>query len=215
MQGAGSTTTWPTWSKRKVVVCVCVLGVFVALLAYLTLYPGGLPSPSEERQAYVIAALTDQIRQAYRSHLESVDVQYGRDRLHTYHGSFHLKGVPFIFPFTEQDESILPYYDDKSFDSLLLPELIGGPQRVIELAQAYHRDFPAERAMAFKRTYAGNLPAPLPQAARGMRPTVLVSDAEPYQSNLGRVKAVYAWDAKAREWRLLHRGPLPQPSAET
>ena len=216
MQGSESTAYAAGWPKRtKVIVGVGALVFFVAWFTYMTVdffYPGAFSPPSSERQAYVTTALTSQIREAYGSRLESVDVQYRPSwRAPSYDARFRLKGAPFTFRFSEEDQSIQPYYHDRSFDSLVLPELLGGPQRVVELTQAYHRDFPAALSMGFKRTYAGNLPAPLPQQAQGMRPTVLVADGEPFQSELGSVTAVYAWDAGTHAWKLINRGPLSEP----
>jgi hypothetical protein len=197
------------------VLLVVLLAVIIALAVVAWVdqhYPGALSWPSSERQSFVISTLTDQLGDAYGPTLDTVDVRYGRaDHVPTYFVAFRLKDVPFTYRFSVDDESIAPYYDNRSYDTLVHPELLGGPIRVVDLAQAYHRDFPAARSMGFKRTYPGNLPAPLPQVVGEMRPAVLVADGEPFQSELSRVTAVYVWDAGAHEWKLIHRGPLSEP----
>jgi hypothetical protein len=127
----------------------------------------------------------------------------------TYYASFRLKGVPLVFRFTEADRL---FNEDRSSSSLAYPELIGGPGRFVALAQTFHRDFPDRPTMSYQRSYAGNLPAPLPQAAEGMGSTVLVFPKDGVV-DLAAVLAVYSWDPKARAWKLIHRGPLPEPAS--
>jgi len=131
---------------------------------------------------------------AYGLRLESVDVRVPAKLARTVlRRPASVGGRAFTFRFSEEDQSIQPYYHDRSFRSLVLPELLGGAQRVVELAQAYHRDFPAARTMGFNQTWAGILPSDVQQLVQGRRPAVLVADSEPYASDLGAVTAVYVW----------------------
>ena len=199
------------------IVLVVLLAAIIALVALnwvSTHYPGALTPPSSAQQAEVIATLEKRVRQAYGPTLESVDVRYGRqDHTPVFVTSFRLKGVPLDFSFVDEDSWVLQYGD--SFSRLTSPDQVGGAEQFVALAKAFHRDFPAETSMALQRAYAGNLPAPLPQLAEGMKPTVLVYSHDADVGDLTKVVGVYAWYGKSGTWRLLHRGSLPEPSSGT
>jgi hypothetical protein len=208
-------------SKRgKVVGGVLLLVLLAAILTLVALnwesahHPGALTPPSSAQQDEVIATLMKRVEQAYGPTLDSVAVRYGRqDHIPVFFTSFRLKGVPLDFSFVDEDSYVLQYGD--SFSGLTSPELIGGPAQFVALARQFHRDFPAEKSMSEQRAYAGNLPAPLPQLAEGMKPTVLVYSRDADVGDLTKVLGVYAWDATSGAWRLLQRGPLPEPGGGT
>ena len=215
MQGAQPSTESTGWSKRtRVVVGVSILVVLLVWFAVLTVdyvYPGALYPPGEARQAEVIAALTNQVRQQFGADLDSVNVRYGRDGLTpTFFGTFTLKDVPLEFSFRDGDQD-LRHYADRTHASVVDTSNIGGEQRFASLARAFHNDFPAEKAMAYVPVFSpGELPAALRPAAERPGPSVVVYgsalDSDPSQA-LG----VYSWDPEAQTWQLVHRGPITLP----
>jgi hypothetical protein len=208
MQATGSAATGSGWSRRtRLIVGIGALVFLVAWFAYLTveyIYPGSLSPPSKTRQAEVVAEITGNVRREYGPALASVHVWYGRDGvIPTYFGRYRLKVVPLLFAFSVRDSDFWhsPGYPPPS------PDGVGGLNRFVQLATAFHADFPAAEAMDWWTVGGGQeLPEPLRHLEANPGPTVVVYGSSLPSPALG----IYAWDAGRRTWRLVHRGPLPE-----
>ncbi len=208
MQTTGTTTASRGWSRRtRIIVGVTVLVFLVAWFSLMTvnyIWPGALSPPSTARQTEVIAQITDNVRQKYGPALGAVHVWYARDGvIPTYFGRYRLKEVPLVLSFHVRDTDFWhsPGYPPPS------PDDVGGLNRFVDLATAFHADFPAARAMDWWTVGGGrDLPESLRQLEASERPTVVAYDP----SLASQASGVYTWDAGRKTWQLVYRGSFPE-----
>jgi hypothetical protein len=201
--------------SRSVLLVLGVVGLVLLLaLGFFStvLWPGFLaPSPSSSKRAQAVASLKADARRAFGDNLESVSVRYGRYiGVPTYFGEFRLKGVPLRFRF-QPTASELDVHGLSSA-ALIDNSAIGGTDRFLKLASAYHRDFPDEEAMYYwKVDYPGELPAPVQQRLHPQQPAVTVYDRNDFWefASTATELGLYSWNPETSAWDLVNRGAVP------